>query len=123
VDGVFDWYFLGIAVGLGVAAGVGRLGGLAERVLAAVALAAAFALGYLSSRWGAAGAFVGLGLALVFVRILAREAVLAASLALAVLAFVPALGYVEALATPLIGRRLSRRAADRYAGLRILAKD
>lgn len=123
MDGVLDWYFLGIALGLGVAAGVGWFGGVAERGLAAIALAAGFAAGLLASSWGAAGAAVGLGLALLFFRTLAREAVLAAFLVLAALAFLPVLGYLEALAAPLVGRRLSRRAGDRYAGLRILAKD
>ncbi len=123
MDGLADWYWLGVALGLGVAGGVGRFGGTAERVFAAVAIVAAFAVGFLSSGWGGAGAFAGLGLALLFFRNLAREAVLAALLALAALAFVPALGYLEALATPVIGRRLSRRAGERYAGLRILAKD
>lgn len=120
---MLDWYLLGVALGLGVAAGIGRFGGTPERVLAAIALAAALTIGFVSSGWGGAGAFVGLGLALLFVRSLAREAVLAALLTLGALAFVPALGYVEALVTPVIGRRLTRRAGERYAGLRILAKD
>jgi hypothetical protein len=47
----------------------------------------------------------------------------AAVLGAAALAVVPALGYVEAVAAPLLGQRLSRRADSRYAGLRILAKD
>jgi hypothetical protein len=123
VDGVLDWYLLGVALGLGVAAGVGRFGALAERVLAALSIAAAVAAGYVATTWGVAAAFLGLALALAFFRNLAREAVLAAFLALAALAFVPVLGYLEALAAPLVGRRLSRRAGDRYAGLRVLAKD
>ena len=41
---------------------------------------------------------------------------------LAALALVPALGYVEGLAVPLLGVRLRQRAAKRYAGLRTLAK-
>jgi hypothetical protein len=45
------------------------------------------------------------------------------ALALAALAFVPALGYLEAAAVPLVGGRLRRRAGSRYAGLRILARD
>jgi len=41
----------------------------------------------------------------------------------AVLAFVPVFGYVEALALPALGLRLRRRAGKRYAGLRTLARD
>jgi len=41
----------------------------------------------------------------------------------AALAFVPVVGYVEALAVPALGLRLRRRAPERHAGLRTLAKD
>ncbi|MDX6442626.1 MAG: hypothetical protein QOE43_2355, partial [Gaiellaceae bacterium] len=34
-----------------------------------------------------------------------------------------ALGYLEALALPVLAARLRRRAPERYAGLRTLAKD
>ena len=57
------------------------------------------------------------------VRRRAAAAVLAAAVALAAVAFVPALGYVAAVVAPFLGERLRRRAAGRYAGLRILAKD
>ncbi|MBA3844827.1 MAG: hypothetical protein H0X39_19800, partial [Actinobacteria bacterium] len=40
----------------------------------------------------------------------------------AALAFVPVLGYLEALAVSVLGVRLRRRAADRHAGLRSLTK-
>ena len=46
----------------------------------------------------------------------------AAGLVLAALAFVPVVGYVEALLVPLLGLRARRRSAERYAGLRTLAK-
>jgi hypothetical protein len=36
---------------------------------------------------------------------------------------VPVLGYLEALALPVLAVRLRRRAPERYAGLRTLAKD
>ena len=42
---------------------------------------------------------------------------------LAALAFVPALGYVEAAAAPVLAARLRRRADRTYAGLRVLARD
>ena len=45
-----------------------------------------------------------------------------AALVAAGLAFVPVVGYLEALALPAIAGRLRRRAPERYAGLRTLAK-
>jgi hypothetical protein len=47
-----------------------------------------------------------------------------ASLAVAVaaLAFVPVVGYLEAVVVPALAARLRRRTAERYAGLRSLAK-
>ncbi len=44
-------------------------------------------------------------------------------LAVAALAFVPGLGYVEALGLPALAARLRQRGGERYAGLRILARD
>jgi hypothetical protein len=41
----------------------------------------------------------------------------------AALAFVPVVGYLEALAVPLLGARARRRAPDTHAGLRSLARD
>jgi hypothetical protein len=41
----------------------------------------------------------------------------------ALLALVPVLGYVLAIAVPALGLRLRRRAGKRYAGLRTLARD
>jgi len=49
--------------------------------------------------------------------------ILAAAVLVAALAFVPGLGYAEAVAAPLLAHRLRKRTAGRYAGLRILAKD
>ena len=63
MDGVLDWYLLGVAAGLGVATGI------------------------------------------------------------AVVALVPLVGYLEAVAAPFLGRRLERRAGSRHAGLRVLAKE
>jgi hypothetical protein len=123
MDGLLDWYSLGVALGLGVAAGAGRAGGSAARSLAVAALGGGLVLAFFAGSIVWAGPFVGLGLGLLFLRHLSREAALAATLGLAVLALVPALGYVEGLAAPLLGRRLSRRAESRYAGLRVLAKD
>jgi hypothetical protein len=41
----------------------------------------------------------------------------------AALAFVPGLGYLEAVALPALGLRLRSRLPDRFAGLRTLARD
>jgi hypothetical protein len=46
-----------------------------------------------------------------------------AGLVVAVIAFVPLLGFIEALAVPALGVRLRRREPTRYAGLRTLARD
>jgi hypothetical protein len=45
------------------------------------------------------------------------------AIAAAALAFVPIVGYLEAVAMPLLGRRLRAREPERHAGLRTLARD
>jgi hypothetical protein len=46
-----------------------------------------------------------------------------AALACAALAFIPVVGYLEAVAVPILGARLRRRSPDTHAGLRTLARD
>jgi hypothetical protein len=46
-----------------------------------------------------------------------------AAVGLAVLAWIPVFGYIEAVVVPALAARLQGRAAERYAGLRSLAKD
>jgi hypothetical protein len=46
-----------------------------------------------------------------------------AAIGLAVLAWIPVVGYLEAALVPALAARLQGRAAERYAGLRSLAKD
>ena len=46
-----------------------------------------------------------------------------AGFAIAALALVPFLGYLEALALPALAARARRREPERYAGLRTLARD
>jgi hypothetical protein len=46
-----------------------------------------------------------------------------AAVVLAGLAFIPAAGYLEALALPLFALRIRQKQPERYAGLRTLAKD
>ena len=133
-----DWYTIGILAGLGASIGVAATGAL-RRSLAGVivAAAAAVAIGLVFGQWdeaagGAAGAVCGAIGSAPLVRGTLRRggtpggtaALLAlASLAGAALAFVPVLGYLEAVAVPALGARLRSRAPERHAGLRSLAKD
>ena len=127
MSGLLDWYLLGVALGLGVAAGLPGLrrdapGRIAFAVVPLAAVAAGL-IAALAVPWAAIAALLGVGVGVFSFRHLARGAVPAAALALAALAFVPAVGYLEALVAPVLGERLRRRAASRYAGLRVLAKD
>jgi hypothetical protein len=136
------WYWIGLAVGLGVAAAVllaAVLAGLrAGAALVAVgAVAAGAGIGFLigdvpEAVGGAVGGVAGaLGSTPVVRGALGRGGtrvgtavfVALAALVLAVLALVPIVGYLEAAGLPVLGRRLRTRAGERYAGLRILARD
>ena len=137
-----DWYTIGLALGLGIALGTLFAGLLSATPLgraAAVALAAAAGAlaGVLVDDWaqlvaGAAGGAVGAaGAAIVVAGALRRGGtraglaliVGAIALGLAALAFVPVVGYLEAVVLPFLALRLRRTQAERYAGLRTLAKD
>jgi len=137
------WYWIGVCVGLGAAAGV-LVAGFAARFVALAAIvagAAGVGLGFAIEAWqaggvldrfgGAAGGIAGALGAAVIVRGALRRGgtvggtavlVALAALVVAALAFVPVVGYLEALALPAIAGRLRRRAPERYAGLRTLAK-
>jgi hypothetical protein len=139
---VGGWYWIGVAAGLGTSAGLvlaalvapARLGVPAALVLAA---AAGVAIGLVLGDWpealaGALGGLLGaFGAAQIVLGALARggtrvgTAVLVAGAALvaAGLSFVPVAGYLIAVGAPLLALRLRRRAGDRYAGLRVLARD
>jgi hypothetical protein len=139
---VGDWYTIGLALGLGTAVGVlfagllsfTPLGRIAAVVLSGLAGAA---IGLALEDWteavaGAAGGLVGaLAAAVVVAGALRRGgtrgglALIVAAIAagLAGLAFVPAAGYLEAVALPVLAVRLRRTQAERYAGLRTLARD
>jgi hypothetical protein len=130
VDGVLDWYLLGVATGLGVSAGIASVwlaGRAALRPLAVLVLTGAVALvvaiAVLAVGWALVGGGVGLAVAAASMRRLAATALPAAALAAAAFAAVPLAGYVEAVLAPVVGARLGRRADTRYAGLRVLAKD
>jgi len=136
------WYTIGLFVGIGVAVGVlaaGVLSSTRAALPAAIVLAAAVAVGaaLLLSDWPEAigagvGGLLGAGGAAPFVRGALRRggtpggtAVLVAlgALALAALALIPVVGYLEAVLVPALAARLRRRAGETHAGLRILARD
>lgn len=133
-----DWYTVGILVGIGAALGVAATG-LLRRALVALVVAAviAAAIGVAIWQWdeavgGVAGAICGaLGSSPLVAGTLRRggtrggtAALLGvAALVAAALAFVPVVGYLEAIAVPVLGARLRRRAPDKHAGLRSLARD
>jgi hypothetical protein len=136
------WYTIGLFAGLGAALGVlcvGLLGSLRFGAAAAfvVAIVAAVGAALALQSWQEAvsagtGAALGAhGAGRVVEGTLRRGGtrlgtallVAACALVLAGLAFVPVLGYLEALALPVLAARLRARAGGRYAGLRILAKD
>jgi hypothetical protein len=141
------WYWIGLSAGLGTGAGV-LLAGLAGATRAALIAAGVLALaagagigvgvdGWQPGGWGDVVAGVLGGLAGAFgaaqiVRGALRRGgtrggtaalVSGAALLVAAIALVPVLGYVEAVALPLLAVRLRRRSPERYAGLRTLAKD
>ncbi|MGZ4152797.1 MAG: hypothetical protein ACXVP3_10150 [Actinomycetota bacterium] len=133
-----DWYTIGILVGLGAAIGVAATGVLRRALLGLVAAAlVSVGIGFAFGQWdeaagGAVGSICGsLGSAPLVSGALRRggtrggtAALLTlASLVGAALAFVPVVGYLEAVAVPVLGARLRRRAPERHAGLRSLAKD
>lgn len=135
-------YWIGVALGLGVAAGVLLAGllaagraGVALAILGAAAVGAG--VGFLigggeeAIAGGLGGAVGAAGTAGLVRGALRRGGVRGATAALigiaalvcALLAFIPFLGYVEAIVVPALGARVRRREGDRYAGLRILARD
>lgn len=136
-----DWYTVGLFAGLGVAVGIAVVGVIGGRRIEALApllgaaLGVALGLAFADVEEAAAGGLGGLlgafGAAQLVRGALARGGTRAATAlfvvlgaaAVALLAFVPVLGYVEALALPALGVRLRRRAGKRYAGLRTLARD
>src|SRR5436309_2686937 len=137
-----EWYWIGLAVGLGVGAGVllaGFLSATRRGLLAALVLGVAggAGIGFVIDNWdealgGAIGGAVGVVATAQIVRGALRRGgtrggtgllVAGAALVAAGLAFVPALGYVEALLLPVLAGRLRRRSPERYAGLRTLARD
>ena len=137
-----DWYTIGLALGIGTALGVlfaGLLSSTPVGRAAAVLLAgiAGAVAGIAIEDWtelagGALGGLVGAAAAVIVVAGALRRGgtrsglaliVAAVAAGLAGLAFVPGAGYLEALMLPVLAARLRRTQADRYAGLRSLARD
>jgi hypothetical protein len=139
---MWEWYRIGLALGIGVGIGVLAAAMLARAgrwiVLAVlVAAAAGFGVGLAVDDWqeavgGAVGGVLGSLGSVELVRGALRRGgtrgattmlVGAGAVAIAALALIPAVGYLEAVAAPLLGARLRRRSGERYAGLRTLARD
>ena len=134
-------WVIGISAGAGAAVGIAAAGLLARSARAPIAaamlaLAVSGVLAWLVFDWkaavaGAAGGLLGGFGAGVFVRGAVRRggtsagtAVLlvgAAAVAFA-LALIPIVGFLEAVAIPAFALRARRRAGEKYAGLRTLAK-
>jgi hypothetical protein len=130
--------FMGIGVGLGVLA-AGLLAGarLGTAVSVAVAAAAGAGLGLwladaedaLAGGLGGVAGALGAGVLVSGAlrrggaRIATGALLGLAAVLIAVLAFIPGVGYVEALVLPALAARLRRRGGRRYAGLRTLARD
>jgi hypothetical protein len=134
------WYTIGVVLGSGVGLGVIASGllavstrGLVVAVLLAAVVSAALTISF---EWfyvvaGVAGAVVGSVSAFVVVRGALRRGgtrlgvggyVALAGIVLMLLALVPLVGYVEVVAIPLLAARMRGREAERFAGLRTLAK-
>lgn len=136
-----DWYTVGLFAGLGVAVGIAVVGLLGGRRIAVLApligavLGAALGLvladveeaiaGGIGGALGAFGAaqLVRGALDRGGTRVATGFFVVIGALFVALLALVPVVGYVLAIAAPALGLRLRRRAGKRYAGLRTLARD
>ena len=135
------WYTIGLCLGLGLGIGVALAGVLGSNVLgvgvgALVGAAAGAALGFAIGDTaevvaGGIGGFLGAIAAAAVVHgalrrggtrlgIAAYVGVL--GLLICLLALIPVVGYVEAVAIPLLAARMRGREAARFAGLRMLAK-
>ena len=135
---MWEAYWIGVSLGLGIGIG-GLLSALIapRRWVAVAVLLVAAAIGYAVGGWheavaGGIGGALGAAVAAPLVagtldrggtRGGTAALVGLASLVLAALAFVPVVGYLEAVALPALAARARRRRPERYAGLRSLARD
>jgi hypothetical protein len=145
---VGSWYWIGVSAGLGAAIGTlvaAAVGAAVRAVLVAagvVAVLAGLAVGFGIDEWQpggwadvalcAIGALLGIvGASQVVGGALRRGGtrggtatlVGGAAVVLAALAWIPVVGYLEAVALPAVAARLRRAQPERYAGLRTLARD
>lgn len=145
---VGSWYWIGVSAGLGAAVGIfiaAAMGAAVRVVLVAAGVAAVLAgagLGFGIDEWqpgggadialGAVGGLAGLlGAAQTVSGALRRGGTRAgtgalvggAALVAAGIAWIPAAGYVVALALLALATLLRRSRPERYAGLRTLARD
>ena len=137
-----DVYWIGVFLGVGVGIGVLLAGVLAASragllVAIAVAAVAGFLLGIsVGDEPEAAAAALGGIFGAVSSAQLVRGAlqrggprlatallVAGGAVAIAALALIPLVGYLEALGLPLLAIRMRRQQPERYAGLRTLARD
>jgi hypothetical protein len=138
---VGTWYTVGLCLGLGLAFGVLLAGAFASSVVgigAAVVLGAGAGLvagllieGTPETIAGAVGGALGAFAAAVVVQGALRRGATrlgvaaylgAAGVLVGLVSFVPIVGYVAAVALPVLALRMRGRQAARYAGLRTLAK-
>jgi hypothetical protein len=138
---VGNWYWIGLAVGLGAALGVLCAGALASSPLGTLlavllAVGGGLLIGLGIGEWGEAiggaiGGVLGVGGSAQFVQGALRRGgtqlataiwIALVAVLIGALALIPVVGYLEAVALPLIGARLRTRTPEKYAGLRSLAK-
>ena len=137
-----DVYWVGVFLGVGIGIGIllaGIFGASRAAVVAAVLVAAALGAGLGIAVGGVEDAIAGgiggaLGAAAARqllsgtlrrggTRLAAAALFGIAAIVVALFAFIPLVGYLEAVALPALGARLRRREPTRYAGLRSLARD
>jgi len=136
---VGSWYWIGVSVGCGAAAGVlfASFSGNKRAALFVAAIAAAgvgAGLGFAIASWqtggwidrlgGIVGGLLGsLGASQVVSGALKSGGTRGGTATLVGGAWIPVVGYLEALALPALAARLRRARPERYAGLRTLARD
>jgi hypothetical protein len=138
---MYELWLIGIAGGIGDALGLAAAGAFARSAraplaAAAIGLVGGALIGWLVFDWkagvvgGIAGVLSGLG-AGTFVRGAVRRggtpggtALILVGAAVIVLAvsLIPVVGFILAIAIPVVGLRSRQRAGEKYAGLRTLAK-
>ena len=137
-----SWYWIGVSAGLGVGVGVflaGLFAGSRIALTAALVLAAGagVAIGFGLGQWdeavggGVGGALGSIGAGQLVLGTMRRGGarfgtaifLALASILIAAAAWIPIAGYLEAALVPAFAARLRGRTAERFAGLRSLARD